>query len=263
MSAALEIVPQTRAVGAIVTRLDLRAPLAAATFEQLQRAFLQHHVLCLRGQQITPEQQLAFAARWGRIFVHPYVPSIEGHPGVMKVSDPHPITVTWHQDTTHSKTPPRMSLLLAREVPACGGDTLFANQHLAYDGLSAGLRRSLGSLRAVHKGTELAREKGMQPEEVSAVHPVACAHPETGRKGLFVNADYTKHFEHWTEAESRPLLEYLYAEACRPEYTWRLHWQPGDLVLWDNRSVQHRVVADVEKGERTLHRVTIQGDVPV
>ena len=192
MSGPLEIAPQTRAVGAIVTGLDLREPLPAPSFDALQRAFLQHHVLCLRGQQIGPSEQLAFAARWGRIFVHPYVPSIEGHPGVMLVSDPHPITVTWHQDTTHSKTPPKMSLLLAREVPSCGGDTLFANQHLAYEGLSAGLRRTLCGLRAVHKGTELAREKGMQPEEVSAVHPVVRTHPETGRKGLFVNADYTR-----------------------------------------------------------------------
>ncbi len=263
MSGGVRIEAQTRAVGAIATGLDLREPLSAADFEPLRSAFLAHHVLCLRGQEITPGQQLAFAARFGRIFVHPYVPSIEGHPGVMQVSDPHPITVTWHQDTTHSKTPPRMSLLLARRVPACGGDTLFANQHLAYEGLSPGLRRMLDGLRAVHKGTELAREKGMQPEEVSAVHPVVCSHPETGRKGLFVNADYTRHFEGWSEAESRPLLEHLYAEACRAEYCWRHRWRAGDMILWDNRSVQHRVVADVEKGERLLHRVTIEGDVPV
>ena len=123
-------------VGARATGVDLRQPLDEATFDVLHRAFLRHHVLVIAGQEeLDPGQQVAFAARWGQIFVHPYVQSIEGHPEIMQVYDPHPITVTWHQDTTHSKTPPRMSLLLARKVPQYGGDTAFASMVAAYEAL--------------------------------------------------------------------------------------------------------------------------------
>jgi taurine dioxygenase len=255
---------QAGALGAYVTGIDLSQPIDGATFEQLRAAFLEHHVLCFRDQELTPEQQLAFAARWGQISVHPYVAPIEGYPGIMEVYDPHPITTTWHQDTTHSKTPPRMSLLLARRVPAYGGDTMFANQHLALEGLSPAFQRVLEGLRAVHSGTELAQaEKGLSPREVTAVHPVARRHPDTGRRGLFVNADYTREIEGWSEEESRPLLQFLYATASRPEYTWRHHWRVGDLLLWDNASVQHAVVPDVGEGMRSLHRVTIEGEAPV
>ena len=122
---------------------------------------------------------------------------------------------------------------------------MFANQYLAYEGLSPGLRATVDTLRAVHKGTELAKEAGLDREAVTAVHPVVRTHPETGKRSLFVNGNYTSHLDGWTEAESAPLLEYLYAEACRPEYTWRHRWQVGDLIIWDNRCTQHAVVADV------------------
>ena len=255
---------QAGAVGAYIHGVDLARPVDAALFARLRAALLDHHVICIRDQDLSSEQQLEFAARWGRIFVHPYVEPIEGYPGIMEVYDPHPITTTWHSDTTHSKTPPRMSLLLARRVPAYGGDTMFANQHLAFEELSPALRRVLEGLRAVHYGTELAQsEKGLTPQEVTAVHPVVRRHPDTGRKALFVNGDYTRHFEGMTEEESRPLLGFLFSRASRPEYTWRHHWRVGDLLLWDNASVQHAVVPDVAKGERSLHRVTIEGDIPV
>ena len=261
--ATIEILQQAGSLGAIATGVDLSQPPDAASFEILHAAFLAHHVLVLRDQDITPAEHLAFAARWGKIFVHPYVPSIEGHPGIMEVTNPHPITVTWHADTTHSKTPPMMALLLARQVPTLGGDTMFANQHLALENLTSAMQRMLGDLRAVHRGTELATEAGLEPTAVEAIHPVVRTHPETGRKALFVNGNYTSHFEGMTEAESAPLLAFLYAQASRPEYTFRHRWRAGDLLLWDNRSVQHCVVPDVGKGERSLHRITIEGDIPV
>lgn len=260
----MEIERQATAVAARVMGVDLARPLDAATFERIHSAFLEHHVLWFPEQEITPEQHRAFAERWGRIFVHPYVPSIEGQPGMMEVYDPHAITTTWHQDTTHSKTPPRMTLLVARRVPAFGGDTMYANQHLAFENLSPTLQRILEGLRAVHYGTEMAQEeKGLTQAEVTSLHPVVRTHPETGRKALFVNADYTRHFEGMTEEESRPLLEFLFAQACLPQYTWRHHWRVGDLLIWDNASVQHAVVPDVDKGERSLHRLTIEGEAPV
>lgn len=260
---SLRVERQAGALGAYVTGIDLAKPVSDSVFAELRQAFLDHHVICFRDQDMTSDQQLEFAARWGPIFVHPYVPSIEGYPGIMEVYDPNPITVAWHSDTTHTKAPPRMSLLLARRVPEFGGDTLFASQHAAFEGLTPAMQGLLGKLRAVHKGTELADEAGVPRAAVESIHPVVRRHPETGRPALFVNTDYTKHFEGMTEAESQPLLAFLYAQGCRNEYTWRHHWRVGDLLLWDNASVQHAVVADVSSGERSLHRVTIEGDPPI
>jgi taurine dioxygenase len=252
------------ALGAYVSGVDLSKPLDDASFEEIHSLFLEHHVICFRDHaHLTSDQQLSFAARFGTIFTHPYVPGIEGYPPIMEIHDPAPTTVAWHSDTTHSKTPPRMTMLLARRVPDYGGDTMFANQHLAYEELSVGMRRLIEGLKAVHKGTELAtQEKGLSIAEVSAAHPVVRRHPETGRPALYVNADYTKHFEDMTEEESRPLLEYLYTACSRPRYTWRHHWRAGDLLMWDNASVQHCVVNDVAKGQRSLHRATIEGMAP-
>jgi taurine dioxygenase len=252
------------ALGALVTGVDLGTPVDDATFGLVHDAFLENLVICIRGQaHITPEDQLAFAARWGEISVHPYVPSIEGYPGMMRIYDPNPVTTTWHADTTHIATPPALTLLLARVIPPYGGDTMFANQYDAYAGLSDGLRATLDGLRAVHRGTELAAEAGIDASAVTSSHPVVRTHPETGRRALFVNGNYTKHLDGWTEAESAPLLEYLYAEASRPEYTWRHRWQAGDMIIWDNRCTQHCVIGDTRGQERVLHRVTIAGDTPV
>ena len=136
------------------------------------------------------------------------------------------------------------------------------SQHAAYEALSSGMRELLEGLRALHSGTERAGDAGLTLQEVTAMHPVVRRHPDTQRPALFVNVDYTKHFEGMTEAESRPLLEFLYAQAVRPQFTWRHHWQVGDLVMWDNASVQHSVIPDVGEGERLLHRITIEGDAP-
>lgn len=259
---SMQIERQAGALGAYVTGVDLSKPVERATFEALHDAFLEHHVICLRDQDITPDQHLEFSALWGPIFEHPYVPSIKGYPGIMEVVDPQPTTVIWHSDTSHTKAPPRMSLLLARRVPEFGGDTMFASQHAAFDGLSPAMQRLLDGLRASHEGTELADEAGVPRSVVESLHPVVRHHPETGRPALYVNQDYTKSFEGMTQEESRPLLEFLYAQGYRNEYTWRHHWRAGDLLLWDNASVQHAVVADVEPGQRSLHRVTVEGVPP-
>jgi len=261
---SIEVIKQAGSLGAYIEGVDLTEALDSATFEELHAAFLEHHVICFREQtDLTPEQQIEFAARWGPITVHPYVKPVEGHPEIMEVYDPNPITEAWHQDSTHMKSPPRTTILHARRVPPHGGDTIFANQHRAYDELSAGMRRMLEGLRAIHKGTDLAtQEKGLSIADVTTTHPVVRRHPETGRPALYVNANYTKHFEDMTEEESAPLLEYLYAHCGRNRYTWRHHWRVGDLLMWDNASVQHCVVDDVGKGERSLYRVIIDGSPP-
>ncbi|MEI8001084.1 MAG: TauD/TfdA family dioxygenase [Actinomycetes bacterium] len=259
MTPTFEITRQEPAAGGVVTGLDL-AGLDDATFAAVHAAFLEHHVLAFRDQHLTPEQQLEFAARWGTISHHPYVPPLEGYPGIMEIFQVTGITETWHADTTQVASPPKITMLLARELPENGGDTMFANMHLAWDGLSDGLRAALSDLRAVHYGTELAQQSGVDASVVTHAHPVGIHHPETGRRTLYVNADYVRHFEGWTPEESRPVLEYLFARAERPEYQYRHRWQVGDLVMWDNRSVQHRVVHDYGDARRYLHRVTLEGD---
>jgi taurine dioxygenase len=251
------------ALGAEITGVDLRELPDAETFGAIRSTFLEHEVICIRDQgAMTPDDQLAFARLWGEVSIHPYVPSIDGYPGVMKIYDPNPITQTWHADTTHSAQPPALTLLLARVLPDVGGDTMFASASRAYESLSPGLQSVLGELRAVHHGTELAAEAGLDRAAVTATHPVVRTHPETGRKALFVNSNYVSDFEGWTEAESAPLLEYLYAHIGRPEHTYRHRWLDGDLIIWDNRCTQHAVVADTAGAERVLHRVTIAGDTP-
>ena len=254
---------QAGALGALVLGLDLAGGVDDETFAAVHAAFLDHMVICIRGQAaMTPEDQLAFAARWGQISIHPYVPSIEGYPGIMRIYDPNPVTVTWHADTTHMAAPPALTLLLARVLPPVGGDTMFANAALAYENLSPGLRGVLDGLRAVHQGTELAASAGLDRDAVTTTHPVVRTHPETGRRALFVNGNYVDRFDGWTREESQPLLEYLYAQVGRPEYTYRHHWEVGDLIIWDNRCTQHAVIGDTAGAERTLHRVTIAGDTP-
>jgi taurine dioxygenase len=259
----LDVLRQAGALGAVITGVDLSQPVGDDTFGAIRDAFHEYMVVCIRGQAaMTPEDQLAFAARWGEISTHPYVPSIDGYPGIMRIYDPNPVTVTWHADTTHAARPPALTLLLARVLPPYGGDTMFANAALAYDQLSPGLRATVDGLRAVHQGTELAASAGLDQQAVTTAHPVVRTHPVTGRRALFVNGNYTSHFEGWTPGESRPLLEYLYAQIARPEFTYRHRWEVGDLIMWDNRCTQHAVVGDTGGAERTLHRVTIAGDVP-
>lgn len=140
---------------------------------------------------------------------------------------------------------------------------MWSNQYEAYERLSPGLRATIDQLRAVHEGTNRASSVGLTHEAVTAVHPVVHTHDRTGRKALFVNANYTTRFEGWTEAESNVLLEYLFAAASRNELTWRHRWTVGDLLIWDNRATQHCVIADAAPGEeRTLHRITIAGAAP-
>ena len=254
---------QAGALGAIVTGVDLAHDVDAATFAALRDALLEHLVVCIRGQgHLTPEQHIEFSARWGPLEPHPYVPPIDGYPEIMEVYDPNPITVTWHADFTYAKRPPAISLLLARIIPDVGGDTMFSNGYLAYEHLSPGLRETLGGLRAVHYATQMAIDKGMPEDEIVNAHPVVRTHPETGRRSLFVNGNYTKHFEGWSEEDSAPLLEHLYRQFARFEYTWRHRWQVGDLLIWDNRCAQHAVVGDTGGQKRSLHRTTIAGDVP-
>jgi taurine dioxygenase len=255
------LTPLSGTLGIGVVGLDVR-DLEDGTADWVRSLLDEHHVVVFSGQDLSPADEVAFARRLGPISVHPYVPPLDGHPEVLEVvGADHRIAVNWHQDQTYLAAPPAITMLVARVLPERGGDTMFADQHRAFETLSPGLQGTLLGMRAVHRGTERAADAGLRPVDVEHSHPVAPRHPVTGRRALMVNPDYTVRFDGWTEAESRPLLDLLFAWQSRPEISCRHRWSPGDFVLWDNRSVAHRVVPDAS-GPRLLHKVTIAGTEP-
>jgi len=254
------------ALGAEVHGVDVTA-LAPPDFEAVHQLFLEHHVLVFRDQKLTPEQQIDFGERWGPLLIHPIIPHVPDHPPIVAIENlgkRRTLTEFWHSDVTFEPRPPAVTLLYALDIPPAGGDTLFANQHAAYDRLSPGMKQMLEGMRAVHSGRGLGTTagKGEAWAHQGEVHPVVRTHPETGRKALFVNSGFTIAFEDMTAEESRPLLSQLCRQAVTPDLTMRHGWHEGDLVMWDNRSVQHYAIHDHGDTPRRLHRVTVEGDTP-
>jgi|SRR5450830_127456 len=272
-------------LGAEVVGLDLGAgPLDDATFARIHAAHLAHHVLVFRDQRITPAQQVAFSRRFGPLQIHVLRNfQLAGTPEVLVVSniveDGKPIGLGdaghfWHSDLSYKETPSLGSMLHAQELPAEGGDTLFANMHLAYDTLPQALRNAVQGLRAEHsylkQYAELQKRSPWRPnltqaqvDEVKAVvHPVVRVHPETGRRALFVSEHFTTRIVGLPEDESAALLAELFAHSVRPEHIYRHRWQPHDMVFWDNRSLMHLAAGCPADQRRKLYRTTIEGDVP-
>jgi len=273
---ALDIRRIAGALGAQVHGVDLAKPLAGGTATQLRSAWLEHLVLFFRDQSLSPAQFMAFARAWGEPIEYPFVQGIEGFPHIIEVKKLEHEKVNfggiWHSDTTYLEVPPMASMLLAREVPPVGGDTLFANQYLAWETLSDGMKRTLAKLVAVNRSAKAdvsrTREDRIKSDgrgaahEYVGEHPVARTHPETGRKALYVNIAHTARFKGMTDEESAPLLEFLFRHQVRPEFTCRFTWQPGSIALWDNRCVQHNPVNDYHGYRRLMHRITLAGDRP-
>ena len=257
------------ALGALVYGLNL-SELTPAVSAQARELIIEHHVVSFRGQDLPPRKQQAFAESLGELYYHPAVNGLAEAPGLIEVFNTLRGLECFHQDSTHSTRPPRFSILAARILPPFGGDTLFANQLLAFEALSPRLQELLSGLRAVHKSGEIKKDaegfqnySAYQSANEVAVHPVVRTHPDTGRKGLYVNAMYTKHFEGMTEEESAPLLSYIYQHVVHPHFTYRHRWQPGDVTVWDNASVQHAVIADMPEGaKRYMHRATTMDKDP-
>jgi taurine dioxygenase len=265
------------ALGAEISGLDLARPLSHEQRTEIRQAWLEHLVLFFRDQPLAPDQYMAFARSIGRPIEYPFVRGIEGYPEIIEVKKLEHERVNfggiWHSDTTYLEQPPMASMLLAREVPPFGGDTLFANMYLAYDTLSPGLRASLDRLRGVSTSSKAdvsktredrIRSDGKEEARQSyqAVHPVVRTHPETGRRSLFVNVAHTDRFEGWTQAESEPLLRMLHEHQVRPEFTCRFVWRPGSIALWDNRCALHNPINDYHGHRRVMHRITLEGDLP-
>jgi len=276
----IEVRPITGALGAEIHGADLSADLDVATVAAIRRALLDHCVIFFRDQRFDAAQHKALARRFGEIFVHPNYKGTGPDPEVVDIrrepGDRRIVGEEWHTDTTMMPEPPMGAILYAIEVPPYGGDTLFANQYLAYEALSDGMKRMLEGLRAVHSDRKVAgpqaglnayratkvREDASWQETVNS-HPVVRTHPETGRKLLFVNHSYTVRFEGMTEAESAPLLGFLLEQGHRPEFTCRLRWANGSVTFWDNRCVKHLAVHDAGPFRRIMRRVQIAGDKPV
>ena len=271
-------------LGAQVLGLDLSRELPAADFRRIHRAHLDHHLLIFRDQRITPQQQIDFSRRFGPLQIHVLRNfQLADHPEVLVISNiienGQPTGLGdaghfWHSDLSYKETPSLGSMLHAQELPAEGGDTLFANMHLAWDTLPAVLRNAGRGLRAEHsylaQYEELRRRSPFRPaltpaqiaEVKPVVHPVLRIHPETGRKALFVSEHFTTAIVGLPQDESRALLAELFAHSVRPEHVYRHRWQPHDLVFWDNRSLMHLAGGTPEHLRRKLYRTTIEGDVP-
>jgi taurine dioxygenase len=271
----LEIIPTSGALGAELHGIDLAEPLAPATAKSIRNALAEHGVIFFREQKITPEQHIAFAERLAPININRFFKPAPGYAQIAEVrKEPEQdknIGGAWHTDHSYDQMPALGSVLLAREVPVRGGDTMFASMWLAYEALSAGLKKTLEGMRAVHSsrhvfGAQARRQKDMGDRLLNAdqatqdaVHPVIIRHPETGRKVLYVNRTFTTHFEGWTVEESRPLLEFLYAHGSRPEFQTRFQWREGSIAIWDNRSTWHLAVNDYHGERRLMHRITLEG----
>jgi taurine dioxygenase len=247
---------------------------------EVRQALLDHLVIFLREQKATPLQQLAFARKFGEPIEYPQLKGLAESqfitPVVKLEHERNNFGGIWHSDTTYLPVPPMGSMLLAREIPPYGGDTMFANQYLAYDALSPTMKRLLEGLRAVHSdigtaGPHLGKNQGRSTKyrdddgwrETRNLHPIVRTHPETGRKCLFVNASYTTGIEGMTAAEGKALLDFLLEHGNRPEFTFRFRWQKGSIAFWDNRSTKHIALGDTGPFRRLMRRVQIGGGVPV
>ena len=244
------------ALGAEIHDVDL-ASLDDAAFAELYKLLLEHHVVFLPDQHLSPDEHRDLAGRFGEIEVHPFIPKLDDdHPEiVVLVADHGAIADVWHTDVTFSPSPPICSILHMVECPSYGGDTMWTNQAAVFAALSAPLQDLLLGLTAIHTAAVFG-----QPD-VQAEHPVVRVHPDTGERSLFVNRQFTKRIVQLSRDESDTLLAHLCAFSEQPQFTVRYAWTPGAVGIWDNRITQHYVVNDFD-GPRTLHRVTVLGDHP-
>ena len=273
----ITVTPIAGALGAEISDVDLSDDLDVSVVAEIRRAWLDHLVVFFRDQHLDDDHFLRFARRIGEPVEYPFVRGFDDHPEIIPILKlPHE-TVNfggiWHSDTTYLDQPPMGTLLLAREIPPAGGDTMYANQYAAFEALSPALQTLLAPLRGVNSSaladvskTREDRVKDSGDSKAGRVyeasHPVVRTHPETGRKALFVNVAHTARFEGMTEEESRPLLDFLFHHQVKAEFTCRFRWAVGSLAMWDNRCAQHNPVNDYHGFKRLLHRITLRGDTP-
>ena len=273
----MQVTPTGGALGAFVTDLDLSVPMPAPIQARLRAAWLEHLVLVFPDQPVTEAQFLAFAKTIGEPGRYPFVTGLEEYPDIIEVKklahERNNFGGIWHSDTAYLEAPPMASMLVAREIPPTGGDTEFANMYTAWQTLPEPLKVTLAPLRAFNRSNladvsktrsdRVGGENSQRHPGYEAIHPVARVHPESGRTSLYVNVAHTNQFVDMTEAESRPILDQLFAHQIRDEHVWRLQWEPGMVTLWDNRCTLHNPINDYHGHLRLMHRITLRGSVPV
>ncbi|MDP7218380.1 MAG: TauD/TfdA family dioxygenase [Arenicellales bacterium] len=267
----IAVEPISTALGAVIQGVDCASELPQSVIDEVRAVWLKHLVVFFPDQVMTPEQQLAFSRRFGKPAEYPMVQGLDETPEVVAVVKlPHEqynFGGIWHADTTYLQVPPIGALLLAREIPPVGGDTLFANMYMAYETLSEGMKQMLAELKVVQSSAKagaarsradrLEAASAPEPDVLEAAHPVVRIHPETGRKTLFVNYGHSVRFQGMTEEESEPVLSYLFRHQTRPEFTCRFQWAVGSMAMWDNRCTQHNPINDYHGFRREMHRVSI------
>jgi taurine dioxygenase len=275
-NSSIDVQPLSGGLGAEILGIDLAAPMAPGAFDEIRRSFAQYCVIFFRDQKLTPEQHIAFAERFGPINVNRFFTPVAGYPQIAEVrkepDQQRNIGEVWHTDHSYDLVPALGSVLLAREVPPRGGDTMFSNMYLAYETLSDGYKRMLEGLRAVHSSRHIfGANAGYHGNDLKgrlhnpdlatqdAVHPVVITHPDTGRKALYVNQNFTVGIEGWSTEESRSLLDFLYRHGQRPEFTCRFRWREGSMAIWDNRCTWHLAINDYHGHRRLMHRITVEG----
>ena len=275
----LTVKPIAASLGAEVEGVDLSQDLDDDLIAEIRQALLDHLVIFFHGQNISPEQHLAFARRFGTLNLHDQVKGMDEYPEIIEVrkepEDERNFGGAWHGDITYLEEPPLGSILYALEVPPVGGDTLWANQYLAFETLSDGMREMLERLTMIHTPAKIyglysqdwSKDSSVKTSpnataEYETEHPLIRTHPETGRKLLFVSGLFTPRFKNMTEEESKPLIDFLMHQATREEFTCRYRWKAGDIAFWDNRATLHYALNDYSGHRRVMHRVAINGDRP-
>ncbi len=270
----LEIKPLTGGSGAEIFGANVAD---TNQFGDIHQAFTDHGVVAIRDQHISPEQQIAFARRFGDINVNRFFAKVDGHPEialVLKEKDQKKnIGSGWHTDHSYDLAPAMCSMLHAIETPEVGGDTLFASMYTSFEALSDGFKNTLRGMQAWHSSRHVFGAKARNDSETSktgrignaeaanqdSLHPVIIRHPLSGREALYINPGFTTHFEGWSDAESKALMAFLENHCTQPEFTCRVRWRPGTITIWDNRATWHKAVNDYHGHRRLMHRITIEG----
>ena len=277
----INVTPLSSAIGAEIGNVDISKDLSSTVITEIRSALLEHLVIFFRDQDLSnPERHKMFTKYFGDLFIHPNFNLGQNNPEMVyltrKPGDTAAAGEKWHADTTMMKNPPMGAILFALEVPDWGGDTLFANQYMAFENLSPGMKKLLMNLKAVHNDSRVAGPAvSLNSKRATKVrddddwtltensHPVIRTHPETLKKCLFVNSIYVHHFEGMSVEESQDLLEFLYTESTRPEYSCRFRWKNNSVAFWDNRCVQHLAIHDNHSATRRMQRTQIIGDAVI
>ncbi len=270
----MKIRKASEAVGAFVDEVDVKS-LSEPEFADMRQALFDHGVLFFREQILAPEDHIAFAERWGPININRFFAAVDGYPQVAQVlkepDQEHNIGGGWHTDHSYDQVPAMGSILYALETPPSGGDTMFASVQAAYDALDDATKKEISNLNAIHSNEHVFGREGVEYRDMTgrignpdsagqvAVHPIALPHPETGRKGIYVNPGFTTGVEGKDDAEAQDLLTRLFAHVVNEAFHFRFQWQPGSIAVWDNRSTWHWAINDYYGHRRLMHRITIEG----